>query len=154
MIGSYKGSPDLARNTVSPHLLFISPSHLQEAAAMFKDKATIQTQESIAHQDAITAVPAVGPDTDDVELEDLKPPVVAPRWEDQMDALGIPNWRELEKKLVRRLDFTLMPCLWCLYIINYLDRASIAQARVDTLEEDLNLTGSQYSTAVSILSYG
>lgn len=121
---------------------------------MFKDKATIQTNESIAHQDAITAVPVVGPDTDDVELEDLKPPVAPPRWEDQMDALGIPNWRELEKKLVRRLDYTLMPCLWCLYIINYLDRASIAQARVDTLEEDLSLTGSQYSTAVSILSYG
>jgi hypothetical protein len=29
-----------------------------------------------------------------------------------IEALGIPNWRELEKKLVRRLDMTLMPCLW------------------------------------------
>lgn len=46
--------------------------------------------------------------------------------EDQIDALGIPNWRDLEKQVVRRLDMTLMPCLWVLYLFNYLDRASIA----------------------------
>jgi hypothetical protein len=89
----------------------------------------------------------------DVE-EELKQPEPLPKPEDQLDALGIPNWRQLEKQVVRRLDFTLMPCLWCLYLFNYLDRASIAQARISTLQEDLNLTGSQFSTAVSILSYG
>lgn len=46
--------------------------------------------------------------------------------EEQLDALGIPNWRELERKIVRRLDMTLMPCLWVLYLFNYLDRSSIA----------------------------
>ena len=46
--------------------------------------------------------------------------------EEQIDALGIPNWRDLEKKVVWRLDMTLMPCLWVLYLFNYLDRASIA----------------------------
>ena len=90
-------------------------------------------------------------DDNDVEKEPVE---TVPKPEDQLDALGIPNWRELEKKLVRRLDPTLMPCLWCLYLFNYLDRASIAQARLSTLEEDLGLTGSQFSTAVSILSYG
>ena len=44
----------------------------------------------------------------------------------QIEALGIPNWRNLEKQVVRRLDMTLMPCLWVLYLFNYLDRASIA----------------------------
>ena len=29
-----------------------------------------------------------------------------------IEALGLEDWRGLEKKLVRRLDFTLMPCLW------------------------------------------
>lgn len=33
-----------------------------------------------------------------------------PSPEDQIDALGIPEWRTLEKKIVRRLDMTLMPC--------------------------------------------
>ena len=77
-----------------------------------------------------------------------------PSPEERIDALGIPNWRELEKKIVRRLDMTLMPCLWVLYFFNYMDRASIGQARLSTLDQDLNLTGSNFSTAVSILSLG
>jgi len=77
-----------------------------------------------------------------------------PSPEEQIDALGIPNWRELEKKIVRRLDMTLMPCVWCLYFFNYLDRASIGHARLSTFDEDLNLTGSNFSSAVSILSLG
>lgn len=49
-----------------------------------------------------------------------------PSREAPLEALGIPNWRELEKKIVHRLDMTLMPCLIVLYLFNYLDRASIA----------------------------
>lgn len=57
--------------------------------------------------------------------ENLKPGEFLPNPEEVIDALGIPNWRELEKKIVRRLDMTLMPCLWVLYFFNYMDRASI-----------------------------
>jgi len=35
-----------------------------------------------------------------------------PSPEEQIEALGIAYWRHLEKKIVRRLDLTLMPCLW------------------------------------------
>lgn len=37
---------------------------------------------------------------------------------------------------------------------NYLDRTNIAQARLNTLDEDLNLTGADFSTAVSVLTVG
>jgi len=77
-----------------------------------------------------------------------------PSPEEQIDALGIPNWRELEKKIVRRLDMTLMPCVWCLYFFNYLDRASIGHARLSSFDADLGLVGSNFSSAVSILSLG
>lgn len=77
-----------------------------------------------------------------------------PSPEEQIDALGIPNWRELEKKIVRRLDMTLMPCVWCLYFFNYLDRASIGHARLSSFDADLGLEGSNFSSAVSILSLG
>ena len=36
------------------------------------------------------------------------------------------EWRAKEKKLVRRLDMTLMPMVWILYLFNYLDRNNIA----------------------------
>ncbi|KAK0388805.1 hypothetical protein NLU13_5048 [Sarocladium strictum] len=71
-----------------------------------------------------------------------------------IEALGIPNWRDLEKKAVRRLDMTLMPCMWSLYLFNYLDRASLSQGRLSSLDADLGLTGYQFSTAVAILSVG
>jgi hypothetical protein len=48
--------------------------------------------------------------------EDLPSP------EEIIDRLGIPDWKNLEKKLVRRLDLTLVPMLWILYVTNYLDR--------------------------------
>jgi hypothetical protein len=52
----------------------------------------------------------------EVEKEEERTPSA----EDQLEALGIPNWRELEKKLVRRLDMTLLPCLWVLYLFSEL----------------------------------
>lgn len=37
---------------------------------------------------------------------------------------------------------------------NYLDRNAIAQARLNNLEKDLKLVGSQYNTCISILFVG
>ncbi len=47
---------------------------------------------------------------------------------DPLNALGIENWREVEKKVVKRLDMTILPMLWILYLSNYLDRTNIALA--------------------------
>ena len=41
-----------------------------------------------------------------------------------------------------------------MYWLNYLDRNSIAHARLNHLEKDLGLTGTQYNTCVSILFVG
>ncbi|KAK7732593.1 hypothetical protein SLS63_004848 [Diaporthe eres] len=59
-----------------------------------------------------------------------------------------------EIALVRKLDMRIMPTLWCMYFLNYLDRNAIAQARLDGLEDDLKLEGSQYNTCISILFVG
>ena len=59
-----------------------------------------------------------------------------------------------EIRLVRKLDIWIMPILWLMYWLNYLDRNAIALARLNDLEEDLNLTSSQYQTCVSILFVG
>lgn len=41
-------------------------------------------------------------------------------------ALVDEEFRKREKKLVRKLDMTLMPMVWILYLFNYLDRNNIA----------------------------
>lgn len=44
--------------------------------------------------------------------------------------------------------------LTCRFSIDYLDRNAIALARLDDIEEDLGLEGTQYQTCVSILFVG
>ncbi|OQO05185.1 hypothetical protein B0A48_08205 [Cryoendolithus antarcticus] len=59
-----------------------------------------------------------------------------------------------EIALVKKLDRWIMPMLWLMYWLNYLDRNAIALARLSSLEEDLGLTDTQYQTCVSILFVG
>lgn len=59
-----------------------------------------------------------------------------------------------EIALVRKLDMRIMPTLWAMYFMNYLDRNAIANARLNDLEKDLGLEGSQYNTCISILFVG
>lgn len=62
------------------------------------------------------------------------------------------EYKAVEKRLVRKLDLTLIPMLWILYLFNYLDRNNIAQAKLNTFEKDLGLVGNQFNVAVSILN--
>ncbi|RYP73560.1 hypothetical protein DL769_004195 [Monosporascus sp. CRB-8-3] len=56
----------------------------------------------------------------------------------------------VEIALVRKLDWRIMPTLCIMYFLNYVDRNAIAQARLNGLEDDLNMTGSQFNTTVSM----
>ncbi|KAL5341681.1 major facilitator superfamily domain-containing protein [Aspergillus crustosus] len=81
--------------------------------------------------------------------EDLKPRAEA---RDYSGARSKSDPREIA--LVRKLDWWIMPILWLMYFLNYLDRNAIALARLNTLEEDLNLSSTEYQTCVSILFVG
>ena len=66
-----------------------------------------------------------------------------------------PEWKaSFEKKFVRRIDLRLMPLLILMYLNNFLDRASLAQARLGGLEEDLGMSGTDFNLAVSMLFVG
>jgi hypothetical protein len=135
-----KAGSDLPQDTQTTASHVDSPTHTANEEK--KDVKDLDTTSAIEKELAL------------VEEGYLKNVGHLPSAEEQIDALGIPNWRELEKKIVRRLDMTLMPCVWCLYFFNYLDRASIGHARLSSFDADLNLTGSNFSSAVSILSLG
>lgn len=97
-------------------------------AAEDKSTASPQGQEPVNAPAQAPADVVEKPTTtyDETDPEVLKAGDAPANPEEKIEALGIPNWRELEKQVVRRLDMTLMPCLWVLYLFNYLDRASIA----------------------------
>lgn len=59
-----------------------------------------------------------------------------------------------EARLVRKVDMVMMPMLWLMYWLNYLDRNAITVARLDKMEKELKITSIQYQTCVSILFVG
>ncbi|OAA60348.1 Major facilitator superfamily domain, general substrate transporter [Niveomyces insectorum RCEF 264] len=58
------------------------------------------------------------------------------------------------KRLLWKIDLRLLPWLVLMYTTNFLDRTALAQARLGTLEKDLNLGGVEYNTITSILFIG
>lgn len=45
-----------------------------------------------------------------------------------------------------------MPMLVIIYIMNYMDRTSVTQARLHSIQKDLGINGSLWQTGISILS--
>ena len=86
------------------------------------------------------------------------------------------DWKkDMDKKLVRKIDVRLLPILVILYLLNFLDRsvlqylrgitirvvrlmffdsANLSQARQGDLERDLDMHGSDFNLATSIFFVG
>lgn len=56
--------------------------------------------------------------------------------------------------LVRKQDLRIMPVLWFMYFLNYVDRGALSQAKLNSLESDLDMQDVDFNTAVSILVVG
>ncbi|KAF4993959.1 hypothetical protein FGRMN_6090 [Fusarium graminum] len=86
----------------------------------------------------------------DGDIEQIKLPVM-----DKIDKFGAHAKTDpREIALVRKIDWYIMPILWFMYTFNYLDRNAIINARLNNLEADLGLKGTEYNTCVSILFVG
>ncbi|EPE25319.1 MFS general substrate transporter [Glarea lozoyensis ATCC 20868] len=55
------------------------------------------------------------------------------------------------KTLIRKLDWHLIPFLSLIYLLCFLDRTNIGNARLDHLERDLHLHGLQFNDCLAIL---
>ena len=84
-----------------------------------------------------------------MEFEPLEKRYQGPPTDDTIDAVEIDH--DAEKKLVRKLDCHIIPIIMLLYLLSFLDRINIGNARLYGLEEDLNLKGNQFQTASSLL---
>jgi hypothetical protein len=76
------------------------------------------------------------------------------RMPDSLRCLGQEEIARLNKKLVRKIDFTILPIIGILYILNYIDRQNLAAAKLQGIMEDLDMTTQQFATAISILFVG
>lgn len=93
--------------------------------------------------------------TDKPQLDDAAGASAAQRARFAEFASKSPEWcAEQDKKLLRKIDLRLMPFLILMYLLNFLDRANLAQARQGSLEKDLNMTGTDFNLATSIFFVG
>ncbi|KAM0745965.1 MFS general substrate transporter [Meredithblackwellia eburnea MCA 4105] len=58
--------------------------------------------------------------------------------------------RAVERRVVYKLDRLLCPLFFLIYLVTFIDRANIGNARVAGLEKDLKLVGYQYNISLSI----
>lgn len=58
-----------------------------------------------------------------------------------------------KKKLLRKMDWRLIPNLSLLYLLNFLDRGNIGNAAIQGLAEDLKLTGPQYNWCLTVFFF-
>ena len=71
---------------------------------------------------------------------------LSPRGSNGSEVLWTP---EAERKLVRKIDFCLLPILWIMNLLSWMDRANLGNANIAGLTSDLRLSSSQFSLAVT-----
>lgn len=52
------------------------------------------------------------------------------------------------KRIIRKIDYRLIPLLAFLYMLTFLDRVNIGNARLWNMEQDLGMAGYDYNIAV------
>lgn len=59
-----------------------------------------------------------------------------------------------ENALLRKIDLRLLPAVGILYLLSFLDRSNVANARIEGLAEDLGMSGNQYLTGLTLYFIG
>lgn len=61
---------------------------------------------------------------------------------------------EEARRILRRIDWRLMPLLFTIYMFNFMDKTILSSAAVFGLREDNGLAGSDYSWVSSVFYFG
>ncbi|KAI4592637.1 hypothetical protein KJ359_010539 [Pestalotiopsis sp. 9143b] len=59
-----------------------------------------------------------------------------------------------ERALVRKIDLYILPTMWLMYLLSYMDRTNIGNAKIGGMEEDLGLDSNKYSISLVVFFIG
>ncbi|KAF4443383.1 hypothetical protein F53441_11432 [Fusarium austroafricanum] len=59
-----------------------------------------------------------------------------------------------EKALLRKLDLRLLPAVGILYLLSFLDRSNVGNARIEGMINDLHMSGNEYLTGLTLFFIG
>ncbi|KAK0191764.1 major facilitator superfamily domain-containing protein [Armillaria mellea] len=75
---------------------------------------------------------------------------MAHSFEDDRDAKGLNSIHVDARRVWLKLDLFLLPVMGMFYFLSFLDRANIGNARIASLQHDLQMTNKQYSIALTV----
>ncbi|KAH7016762.1 major facilitator superfamily domain-containing protein [Ilyonectria destructans] len=71
-----------------------------------------------------------------------------------IDAGNLPRYDDAEtKEIMRKVDWRLLPPLTVLYVLSFMDRSNIGNAKVAGMNVDLGLTGAQFNMALTVFFF-
>jgi len=82
----------------------------------------------------------------DEKIVDAQVPYMSDLPPDPDAHLSVEEKAAVDKKLLRKLDLTLIPWLCILYLLAFLDRTNIGNAKIDGLQKDIKVHGKPMST--------
>ncbi|KAF4334813.1 hypothetical protein FBEOM_11344 [Fusarium beomiforme] len=66
---------------------------------------------------------------------------------------NLDSFSHLDKKILHKMDLRLIPMLAVRYLLSFLDRGNIRNAKIEGLQEDLNMTGDQYNWFLTVFFF-
>ena len=60
--------------------------------------------------------------------------------------------KELERKIIMKTDLHVLPILFLLFLVSFIDRTNIGNAKIAGLTDDLHMVGNQYNIAVFVFN--
>lgn len=76
--------------------------------------------------------------------------LAGPERKDRVDADFSPEDKAVERKMLRKFDWTILPVLTIMYLFNALDKGNLGNAKTDGLDKDIGLHGNQYYLLITI----
>ncbi|KAH6657055.1 major facilitator superfamily domain-containing protein [Truncatella angustata] len=80
-------------------------------------------------------------------------PLESPKTRDEFIESYVIDTEE-ERKLVRKIDLYILPTMWIMYLLSYMDRTNIGNAKIAGMAEDLGLDSNRYSISLIVFFVG
>ncbi|KAL4756727.1 major facilitator superfamily domain-containing protein [Aspergillus foveolatus] len=91
----------------------------------------------------------------DADLEYEKPSVIALEGNDHggLTSLDHEFPPDMQKRVLRKMDLRLIPMLALLYLLAFLDRGNIGNAKIEGMLDDLHMSGSEYNWCLTVFFF-
>ncbi|KAG4424308.1 hypothetical protein IFR04_002549 [Cadophora malorum] len=105
----------------------------QQASSEVEDEKVVYANDEFAHKNEVPAAKNVHD----------------PNWSGN----GVDTSMVNREKTLRKMDIRLIPMLAVLYLLSFLDRGNIGNAKIQGMQDDLKLTGQQYNMCATVFFF-